>query len=593
MAKPRKANVRAILPMFAVAIVVVVFIGRLVSLQVLDAAAINSEADGRRGVVQTLWGTRGSIVDTNGAVLASSVDRFDITFAPVNMSDYPVIDPETDQEVTVTVEESLQKIAEITDQDPAELQTSVDAIIAGDPESQFGYLARMVTLEEFQQVRELRIPWVYDERHPERVYPNGAVGGSITGFLGSDGTPLAGLELQYDQCLAGANGQETYIRSRDNVAIPGSIVTLTEPTNGGTLQTTLDLDTDYMMRQILAENVEAMEAKYGTITVVEVETGEILSAAEYPAVDPNDPSSVDAEYRGSLTFTAPYEPGSIMKPITAAYTYDKGAIDPFETITVPDTWPGSEANFSDDSPHDPEEMNLNGVMAQSSNVGIVLYGQRVDAASRYQYLLDFGFANQTDVGFIGEESGILYEPEQWDSHTALSIMFGQGISVTAAQMASAYQTIANGGTSESLKLVKGCLQEDGELTDVPESSSNQVISADAAALTLQALEATAQDSWLADEVAIPGYRVGMKTGTAQVVNPETGLYEENSYITSMAGVAPIDDPKYVVIVTLANPVKITTSAATASAWQQAMSYMLTSNDIAPSPTPWPQITIEP
>lgn len=579
--------------MIALALVVLAFVGRLVSLQVIDAAAINSEADGRRGVVQTLWGTRGSIVDTNGDVLAASVDRFDITFAPVNMSDFPVIDPETDEQVTVTVEESIRKIAEITGQDPAELQTSVDAMVAADPESQFGYLAKMVTLEEFQQVRELRIPWVYDERHPERVYPNGTVGGSITGFHGSDGTPLAGLELQFDQCLAGSNGQETYIRSGDGVAIPGSILTLTEPTNGGTLQTTIDLDTDWMMRQILAENAEAMGAKYGTITVVDIETGEILSAAEYPSVDPNDPSAVDAEYRGSLTFTAPYEPGSIMKPITAAYAYDQGVVDPAETITVPDTWPGDGVNFSDDSPHDPQEMNMNGVMAQSSNVGIVLYGQRVDAATRYQYLLDFGFANQTDVGFIGEEPGILYEPDQWDDHTALAIMFGQGISTTAAQMASAFQTIGNGGKSEPLQLVKGCLREDGELTDAPEGAATQVVSQEAAELALQSMEATAQESWLADEVAIPGYRVGMKTGTAQVVNPETGLYEESSYIASMAGIAPIDDPKYVVLVTLANPIKITGSAATAAAWQQAMSFMLTSNDIAPSPTPWPQITTKP
>lgn len=566
---------------------------RLVTLQVVEASAINSEADGRRGVVQTLWGTRGPIVDTNGEVLATSVDRFDITFAPVNMSDFPVIDPETDQEVTVTIDESLTQIAEITGQDPAELKTSVDAIIAANPEANFGYLAKMVTLEEYQQIRELRIPWVYNERHPERVYPNGTVGGSVTGFLGSDGTPLAGLELQYEQCLAGVNGEETYIRSRDGVAIPGSIVTLQKPTHGGTLQTTIDLDTDWMMRQILAENVEEMGAKYGTLSVIEVETGEIISAAEYPSVDPNDPSQVDPEYRGSLTFTAPFEPGSIMKPITAAMAYDMGLVDPNETINVPDTWPGSEANFSDDTPHADQDMNMNGVMAESSNVGIVLYGERVDAATRYQYLLDFGFANQTDVGYIGEEPGILYEPDQWDSHTALSIMFGQGISTTSAQMASAFQTISNGGKKEPLQLVKGCLQENGELTDVPEATSTQVVSEEAAALTLQALEATAQESWLADQVAVPGYRVGMKTGTAQVVNPETGQYEENSYITSMAGVAPIDNPKYVVIVTLANPVKITSSAATAGAWQQAMAYLLSTNDIPPSPTPWPAISVKP
>lgn len=579
--------------MVAVAMVIVVFLLRLVNLQVVEAAEINAEADGRRGVVQTLWGTRGSIVDTNGEVLATSVDRFDVTFAPANYGDFRVIDSETDQEVTITAEESIAQIAEITGQDPAELQASVAAMIAADPDSQFGYLAKTVTLEEYEQVRELRIPWVSFERHSERVYPNGTVGGSVTGFLGSDGTPLAGLELQYDQCLAGTNGEETYIRSGDGVAIPGSVVTLSEPTQGGTLQTTIDLDTDWMMRQILAENVEEMGAKYGTLTVVDVETNEILAAAEYPSVDPNDPSSVDAEYRGSLTFTAPYEPGSIMKPITAAYVYDQEAADPNETITVPDTWPGTEANFGDNQSHPDQEMNMNGVMAESSNVGIALYGQRVEAATRYQYLLDFGFGDQTDVGFIGEEPGLLTAEENWDSHTALSIMFGQGISTTAAQMASAYQTIANGGRSESLKLVKGCLQEDGELTNVPESTSTQVISEEAAELTLQSLEATALESSLAGQVAVPGYRVGIKTGTAEVVNPETGQYEEDSYITSMAGVAPIDDPKYVVIVTLANPVKITGSAATAQAWQQAMSYMLTSNDVQPSPTPWPEISTEP
>ncbi|MGO1544184.1 MAG: peptidoglycan D,D-transpeptidase FtsI family protein [Gulosibacter sp.] len=593
MAKRRKFDARAGLPIIALGLVVLVFSLRLVNLQVVEAAEINSEADGRRGVVETLWGTRGSIVDTNGEPFATSVDRFDITFAPVNMSDFPVIDQETDEEITVTVEESLQQIAEITGQDPAELRTSVDAIIAADPEANFGYLAKMVTLEEYQKVRELRIPWVYFERHPERVYPNGTVGGSVTGFLGSDGTPLAGLELQYDQCLAGTDGEETYIRSRDGVAIPGSIVTLTEPTDGGSLQTTLELDTDWRMRQILAETVEEMDAKYGTLTVVEIDTGEIVSAAEYPSVDPNDPSAVDPEFRGSMTFTAPYEPGSTMKPITAAMLYDTGVVDPNETINVPDSWQGPEANFGDSVPHPDQDMNMNGVITDSSNVGIALYGQRLDAATRYQYMQDFGFGQTTDVGFIGEETGLLHNPADTDSHTNLSVMFGQGVSTTVAQMASAFQTIGNGGVKESLQLVKGCLQEDGELTDAPETNSTQVVSEEAAALTLESLEATALNSSVADRVAVPGYRVGIKTGTAQVVNPETGLYEEDSYITSMAGVAPIDDPQYVVLVTLANPVKITGSGSTATAWQQAMSYVLAANDVAPSPQPWPDITVKP
>lgn len=574
------------------ALVIITFLLRLVNLQVVEAATINAEADGRRGVVSTLWGTRGSIVDANDEVLATSVDRFDVTFAPVNMGDYPMTDPVSGSEVTVTSADTIRKIAEITGQDPAQLQTSVEAMLAADPESNFGYLARMVTLEEYQEIREMRIPWVYFERHPERVYPNGGVGGNTTGFVGTDGTPLAGLELQYEQCLAGANGEESYERSMDGVAIPGSVVTLTEPTHGGTLKTTLDLDTNWRMQQLIADAVIEMEARYGTLTVVEVATGNVVAAAEYPTLDPNDPGNAEPEDRGNRTFTAPFEPGSIMKPLVAAMGYDAGVIDPDETITVPDTWPGSEAEFSDDSRHDDYDANLNGVMATSSNVGIVLYGQRLDAATRYQYLQDFGFGSVTDVGFIGEEPGLLYSPEHWDPHTNLSIMFGQGISSTVAQMASAFQTLGNDGTQLPLTLVEGCQHADGTVTDQPAGGAEQVVSSAAASLALESMEATALESYVGEQVQVPGYRVGIKTGTAQVVNPETGMYEVGSYITSMAGVAPIDDPKYVVLVTLANPVTISSSASTAEAWQQAMSYVLSTNEVTPSPQPWPEITVE-
>ncbi|MFD2673759.1 peptidoglycan D,D-transpeptidase FtsI family protein [Gulosibacter bifidus] len=590
--KQRSRFARAVPAFAAIVVVVFTFLVRLVGLQIVDAAALNEEAIGRRGVESTLWESRGQIVDRNGAVLASGVDRFDITLAPVNMKDFKRPNSETDKAEIVTVDEALKKIANITGQDPGKLRASVDAMLAADPESEFGYLAQMVTLEEYQKVRELHIPWVYFERHPMRTYPNGAVGGSLIGFVGSDGEPLAGVESQYNACLAGVNGEEAYERSADGVTIPGSVVVIKEPVAGGDLKLTIDADTQWRAQQILAEEAKRVNAEYGTITVVEAKTGELVAAAEYPTVDPNDPTTTDAEFRGANTFTAPYEPGSIMKPVTAAILYDKGAISPNDVITVPDHWPKDDgASFGDDAPHDPVQMNMNGVLTESSNVGTAEFASRIPKQERYEAMLKFGFTTRTAVNFPGEEPGVMRDASEWDIQTEHASTFGHGLTTTPAQMASAFQTIANKGEQKPLQLVRGCTKPDGTVTDVPDTTGTPVVSEKAAKLTLEGMEATAREGWLADQVAVPGYRIGIKTGTSERVDPETGTYLKGEHNISLVGVAPIDDPQYVVLVTLSHPTNIRNSSAAAPAWQKTMSYVLSVNGVAPSAQPWPDINI--
>lgn len=585
-------QLRALAPLLVLTLVLGVFGVRLLDLQLVSAAAINTEAEGRRGVVSPLWTTRGPIVDRHGTVLAASVDRFDITIAPVNIAAFERIDPKTNRTETVSIDDSFRAIAQIVGRSSVELRAEINAILADDPEANFAYVARMVTLEQYERIDALGIPWLYAQRHPMRSYPGGSVGGNLIGFTGSDGVPLAGLELDYDECLAGENGEKIYERSRDHVVIPGSVVTVRNPREGGELRTTIDADIQWRMQQIAAEQNQAMGARFTLITVVEVDTGQVVAAAEYPTVDPNSPAGVAAEDRGSRTFTAPFEPGSIMKPLTAAALYDAGVVDPGETIRVQDHWNRDGADFRDDESHDPIDMNMNGVLADSSNVGIATFGERLSAQSRYDYFMRFGFDERTAVDFIGEEPGVVWPADDWDSQTNYATMFGQGLTTTAAQMAGAYQAVGNGGVRLPLQLVSGCVDEDGSMTHRPGGEAQRVISERAAELTLEGLEATAREGWLANRVAVPGYRVGMKTGTAQVVNPETGRYESGSYYTTMAGIAPIDDPKYVVLVTMANPVTMTSSGSTATAWQQAMSFVLAANQVPPSPQPWPEITVQ-
>lgn len=577
------------MPLGLIVAMVVIFSGRLFDLQVLSAATINEEADGRRGVVNSLWTTRGAIVDAEGKPLATSVDRFDITIAPVNMVDFNRSNPKTGETEVVTVDDSLQRIASITGQDAKTMRAEIDAILAEDPESNFAYLAHMVPLEQYQEIRKLRIPWVYPQPHPKRSYPAGAVAGNIVGFSDAAGAPLAGLELQYDKCLSGVNGKEMYERSADGVAIPGTVVTVEQPRPGGTLELTINSDVQYRVQQILADQVNYQQAEYGTITVVNVKTGEIVAAAEYPTVDPNVPTDANPEDRGNRTFGAALEPGSIMKPLTAAMLYDQGKVDPHETITVPDQWPHDDADFGDDEAHAPIEMNLNGVIAVSSNVGMAEFGARLPREARYDYMRKFGLGEQTAVDFNGEAAGTVHNPEDWDNQTNYTVTFGQGLTATAAQMASAYQAIGNGGKRLPLKLVRGCRQEDGTLADVPGGDSVQVVSPQAARFTIDGMEAMARAPGHED-LAVPGYRVATKSGTAQTVNPDTGTYYVGSYYTTMAGLAPADDPQFAVLVGMYRPTRMVTgSGSTPVAWQQTMSYVLAKYQVPPSPEPYPEI----
>ncbi|WP_424465622.1 peptidoglycan D,D-transpeptidase FtsI family protein [Pseudoclavibacter helvolus] len=583
---PKVSRRRAGLVIILVTAVLVAFGVRLIDVQLVSASTINADAESKRGVSSTIFSERGSIVDRNGEILADSADRFDLTVAPSNVDEF---DRKGDdgKVSTVSREQALGEIAAITGQQQAELVGVVDAALAIDPESNFAYLSRGLELAAYEKVRALEIPWIYPKREAARVYPNGQVAGNLTGFLGADGEPLAGLELSENQCLAGVDGEETYERSADNVRIPGTEVTLTEAKQGGTLKLTVDADLQYYALQVLAQQVTAMGGQWGHIVVEEVGTGKILAVADYPSVDPNDPGATATEARGSRAFTAPYEPGSTMKALTAAMVFDRGLSTPDEQFTVPGRFEQTDVSFGDDWAHGDERWTAAGIMTRSSNIGIAMMGQRLSASERYDYMLDFGLNADTEVDFLGEESGTVHPWQDWDPQTNYATMFGQGLQVTAPQMASAYATIANGGQRLPVQLVEGCETEDGFVANEA-GEPRQVVSAQAAADTLTLLEATAQSGSLAQQVAIPGYRVGIKTGTAEVSDGQ-GSYVEGSFMTSMAGVAPIDDPKYVVTVSIMNPTTMRGSAATAPAWHDVMAYVLQSNRVAPSPSPWPSI----
>lgn len=569
---------RLALTLFAVFAVVGIFVVKLVDIQVVRAGELTAAAEARRSSEVTVWGDRGEIVDANGTVLADSVNRFDITASPTNLPKSGITRITLDGErVDVPTTEAIAKIAEITGTAGADLYTTLTA----DPESNFAYLVKGVTLETFTAVFDLDIAWVYAELRPSRTYPRGAIAGNLVGFLGVDG-PLAGTEYQWDECLAPTQGTSTYERGADGVRLPGSLVVQQEAVDGGTVHLTIDSDLQWFAQQRLAEQGAAVGADWGTAMVVRVDTGEIVVAADWPSIDPNDLNSVAAENSGARIFTAPFEPGSIMKPVAFAELLDRGRIAPDTPMTVPGAYtngmpPG--VVISDVFSHGDMRWTATGILMNSSNIGTVMLSEGLTEQEKYDSFREFGFGQPTEAGFLGEDGGTVFTPGQIDDVSVATQMFGQGITATSAQMASLYQTLGNGGVRMPLTLVSGCESPDGTWTDVPVPNGQRVVSEYAADTTLQMMETVASQGASRDVVSIPGYRIAAKTGTGEVA--ENGEYGSER-IVSYAGVFPADDPEYAIVVTLGKPDTMKSSAAAAPVFNAIMEQVIKTFRVQPS-----------
>ncbi|WP_395243328.1 peptidoglycan D,D-transpeptidase FtsI family protein [Agromyces sp. MMS24-K17] len=579
----RRPAWRIILSGLLLVALVGVFVVRLVDIQVVRADELNEAADDIRSRSVKVYGTRGEIVDRNGVVLADSVMRYDITMSPKQARSAQSGTPEE-------LDANANALGQALGITAAEILGTIDASLAEDPDSDYAFVAKQVDTDAYERVKALEIPWVYTEDHPGRRYPNGAVAGNLLGFFGDDGDPLAGLELSQDECLASVDGRVSSLRSlEDWVSIPGTEVVEEEAHDGGSLQLTIDADLQFQVQRIAEARVQELQADWATVTVMDAKTGELLAVADVPTVDPNDPTATDAEDRGSRAFTAPFEPGSTFKALTAASVIDAGQAEPTSGVVAPYRYkPGGGVDVNDSSFHDDENLTLTGVLIESSNTGMSLFGERLSDLQRYQYMLDFGLGSPTEVDFLSEASGDLHgDPEDWDNQTRYTTMFGQGLTTTAIQIASVYQTIANGGVRMPVSLVQGCTYEDGTVTEEPSTEGRRVISEQAADETSQMLEMVYQDGWLADEWNIPGYRVAAKTGTAQFADGQGGYRKE--YLVSVAGFAPADDPQFVVSVSIMNAVKMNSSAASAPVFRDVMSQVLKKYRTVPSGAPAPEL----
>lgn len=587
-AETRSARRRSGIAAVVVLAILAVFAVRLFDIQVVNADSLRADAEkhGNFTASAVLPGIRGSIIDSEGTVLAASSVAYDAALDPALVDEVDRIDDAGNKYV-----ESWGRLAErigaIIDMSGAEVEKVASDALEANPDSRYAVLKKGLSTEQYRALVDLDAPMLALSSEKTRTYPNGAVGGNLVGFLDASETPQEGYEQLENACLESTDGRLSYQRSGDGgVKIPGTTKEDPAPHDGGTLQLTIDSDLSWYLLQMLKEEVETQKAQAGSIMVVDVKTGEIKSAVDYPTLDPNDPAASDPEDRGAPVLRRLFEPGSTFKAVTIATLLDAGAVTPLTAVEASsnETFPNG-AQVGDSFAHPTYRYTVAGALIDSSNVALSKLGELVPDQTRYEYLKKFGVGEGSAIGYSYEPEGVIHPADTWDNQTHYATSFGQGIAVTMQQVVGAYQAIANGGVKKPLHLVEGCTSADGKVTAPTLPADEQIISEETSEQMLDLLENVAVQGTNADAIEIPGYRIGIKTGTAQVANGQGG-YKSGVYFTSMIGVAPIEDPQYIVMVSLDQPRRVTSSAANAPAFQKAMTHVLQYYRVPPSTEPF-------
>ncbi|MFX1821196.1 penicillin-binding protein 2 [Pseudarthrobacter sp. CC4] len=551
--------------------------GKLFLVQGLDVGGMAEAALNSRMKQTVLPAERGSILDSRGTVLANSVIRYNVVVdqrVNTKTETFKRLDDAKEKLVDVSREQGLTELA-------AALGMEKDAIREAVTGQQPYYIvAKDVKPDVEDRISQLQIPGIVTEGISKRVYPNGSVAGGIIGFLQDGTTGQAGIEQTQDELLKGSDGKRLFEIGADGLRIPVGVDELTPPQDGKDVKLTLNSDLQYFAQQAIQSQSDKLGAEWGVIIVMDVKTGNLVAMADTNSPDPNDPGRVAAKDRGVRAVTAAYEPGSVEKMMTAAALIEEGKAKPLDTFTLGPTYTVDGQTFSDSFAHGTEERTLAGILGYSMNTGTVMAGQRLSKEQRYEWLKKFGVGEAPDIGLPATASGILTPWEQWDGRQEYTVLFGQGVSQSTLQTVRAFQSIANNGVMLQPRLIDSYVSADGTEEKVPAAEPRQIVSEDTAQQVQDILESAVTEGQIKD-AAIDGYRVGAKTGTSE--SPcDDGKSGFCGYTASMVGMAPMDDPRFIVEVVLQRPKGSIYGITNGPVFRSVMSQALRTYNVQPS-----------
>ena len=526
-----------------------VFAAQLVRIQGFDASAVAQEAQLKREAVQIIPAMRGQILASDGTVLASSVVREVVVADQQAVCTYgtrkTTCDPQTSP---AAIQAAATKLAPLLDTTVSELVADLTGT------SRYRVLSRDVTPLTWNTISELGIPGVYRDRRAtrsERTYPQGTTTAALVGYMMDDGRPGGGVELMMQQHLKGTPGSQTFELGRDGTVIPVAASSLLPAVNGNDVTLTINSSLQWYAQNALAQRIKETKATSGTVVIMNAKTGDLLSVASYPTFNPNTDVGKKGAKLGNVAFSDVFEPGSTSKVMTMAAALEEGTVTPSTPVVIPNRLPRYDANFKDSHEHPTLYRTVAGTLAESSNIGTILVSETMKPKTLESYFHKFGLGALSGTGYPGESRGLLPPSKTWSGTQKATVAFGQGVSVTAIQAASVFQTIANDGVRVAPRLVESQTQADGAVTRTPASKRARVVSHHTAADLSRMLEGVVGPDGTAEEAQIPGYRVAGKTGTADYYDARLGRYSGRT--ASFIGYAPADDPQIVVAVIIQKP----------------------------------------
>ncbi|KWW42808.1 Penicillin-binding protein PbpB [Micrococcus luteus] len=543
---------------------------RLVYVQGIDPTGQAAAAMDQRLTHRETLPQRGSILDRDGDVLAASVRRYDIVVDQRLVKDFNEWDREARETVLVDVDSRLASLAEVLGMSEEEVR---EATIGSRP---YAVVRRSVTPEVRDKAMALNVPGLLSEAVDRRTYPNGSVAGSIIGFMGGDGTALEGLELSQDDVMTGTPGTRTFEVGADGIRIPNAPLEEVPAVDGADLRLTVDKDAQWFAQETLGALAAEYDAEWANAVVMDVKTGDVIVMADSTTVDPADPDATEGIFRTSTVMSTPYEPGSTGKALPIAAAVDAGKVTATDGFTVPGSQDFDGQTIRDFSPHPTFDMTVAGIYARSYNTGTVQIAEKITDEQRYEYMRSFGVGRPIDLGLPQQAGSVLVPPEQWDGRQRLTTAFGQGYTQTTLHTAQMYQALANGGVLIPARLIDATVDGDGaEKRWESSAEPHRVVSEETAAQMLRMME-TVVTQGTSKAAAIPGYRVGGKSSTAEAAS-DTGKYD--GYNFGFTAVAPLDDPRFVVSVSMHRPPSKQGSRDVSVAAATIMEYMLRQADV--------------
>ena len=556
--------------------VLILFACQLVRVQVIQAGAYQEKAAYEMQSTRIIPAPRGEITDVNGVSFARSVSAINIVVDQTQITDparvaefvAPILNlPAEDIEQSIT---GTRKYAIVLrNARPAMWENLTKALY------DFNKVLENKDLDK-------RIIGFFPERVYIREYPSGELISSLIGFVRDDGVGASGIESGMNSLIAGKEGRYSYARG-NGAEIPGSQQELVAAKAGTNIRLTIDRDVQWVAAEAIASAVKQYRASSGTVIVMDPKTGAIIAHATAPTFNPNNTKKVALSLMRNPSVQDVYEPGSTGKVMTMAAALEEKAVTPTTVLRVPYKLKRAGEFFHDHERHPDKHLTTTGILAESSNTGTILIGEKLSNDMLHDYLTKFGIGVKTGSGLPGESAGLLRPVSNWSGTTAPTVAFGQGYSVTAMQATSVFATIANNGVRVSPTVIAGTSDASGHFTPAANRTTTRVISEDTAVKLRIMMESVVGVNGTAPSAAIPGYRVAGKTGTAERYDSRTGRY--SGYTASFIGFAPADAPRYVMSVTIQDPKNGHYGGALGGpVFKKVMTFVLQSKHVAPTGT---------